>query len=125
MKFCTNCQRALTRDTSSGEVKFTCTVCGTIVAGGAYDVRIAGAVLGAGETSEMYRKLIHNASFDRTNQQVTKTCAKCGLTYMTQIRVGESEAIVFTCKCGVILSGEAAFRSASTETPIEEEEKKK
>ena len=53
----------------------------------------------------MYRNLIRTAPFDRTNQQVSRSCSGCGLDYMTQIRVGESEAIIYTCKCGNEESG--------------------
>lgn len=129
MKFCEACERVLVRDTSSGEVRFTCTVCGTAVPGDAYDARVGGAVLGAGETTEMYKRLIQTASFDRCNQLVARLCTECGLDYMTQIRVGESESIVYTCKCGVIISGEAAFRPTEAKgvegiLPIASEEKK-
>jgi predicted RNA-binding Zn-ribbon protein involved in translation (DUF1610 family) len=99
----------MVRDTSSGEVRFSCTVCGEIVPGDADDARVGGAVLGAGETTAMYNRLIKVSPFDRVNQLVQKTCTACGLDYMTQIRVGEREAIVYTCKCGAIISGEAAF----------------
>lgn len=100
----------MVRDTSTGSVRFTCTVCGAVAPGGPYDARVAGAVLGAGETTEMYARLIQKASADRCNQLVAKVCSKCGLDYMTQIRVGESEAIVYTCSCGAIIAGEAAFQ---------------
>ena len=109
MKFCPMCDRVMVRDTSSGEVRFSCTVCGEIVPGDAYDARVGGAVLGAGETTEMYKRLIQVSPFDRVNQLVAKSCPKCGLDYMTQIRVGESEAIVYTCKCGEIITGEASI----------------
>ena len=99
----------MVRDTSSGSVRFSCTTCGESVAGDAYDARVGGAVLGAGETTAMYRRLIRTSPFDRVNQLVSRVCVKCGLDYMTQIRVGESEAIVYTCKCGEVISGEAAF----------------
>ena len=110
MKFCPKCERVMVRDTSSGVVRFSCTGCGEVVAGDAYDSRVGGAVLGAGETTAMYRRLIKTSPFDRVNQLVARVCAQCGLDYMTQIRVGESESIVYTCKCGNIITGDAAFR---------------
>jgi DNA-directed RNA polymerase subunit M/transcription elongation factor TFIIS len=118
MKFCSKCERVLVRDTSSGEVRFSCTVCGETVTGDAYDTRVGGGVIGAGETTEMYKRLIQISPFDRVNQLVFRQCDKCGLDYMTQIRVGDGEAIVYTCKCGSIISGEAAFRLMDT-TSIE------
>jgi DNA-directed RNA polymerase subunit M/transcription elongation factor TFIIS len=99
MRFCPNCGRTMIRDPSSGAVVFRC-ACGTEEAGGPEDARVFGVVLGAGETTEMYRLLIKTAPFDRTNQIVARACPECGLDYMTQIRVGDAEVIVFKCKCG-------------------------
>ncbi len=74
--------------------------CGFVAEKTPEDARIAGEVLHAGETEEMYRRLIRNAAFDRTNQQVRKECPQCGLDYMTQIRVGAREIVLWVCKCG-------------------------
>ena len=99
MRFCKNCGRAMVRDPSAGVVVFRCP-CGAEESGAPEDARVGGAVLGAGETTEMYRRLIQTAPFDRTNQLVKRPCPDCGLDYMTQIRVGDSEVIVYKCKCG-------------------------
>jgi DNA-directed RNA polymerase subunit M/transcription elongation factor TFIIS len=104
MRFCKNCGRAMIRDPSSGAVVFRCP-CGTEEAGGPEDARVFGYVLGAGETTEMYRLLIRTAAHDRTNQLVHRSCPECGLDYMTQIRVGDAEVIVYKCKCGHEESG--------------------
>lgn len=89
----------MSRDPSSGSVVFRC-VCGAEEPGAPEDARVLGAVLGDGETTEMYRLLIQSAPHDRTNQLVHKACRECGLDYMTQIRVGTAEVIVYKCKCG-------------------------
>lgn len=99
MHTCPQCNRAMTRDTSSGSVSFVC-YCGVRVAGTAADARIAGDVLHAGETEEKYRRLIKNAPFDRVNKQVKMVCHGCGLDYMTQLRVGDREVVIWVCKCG-------------------------
>ncbi len=103
MRACSNCNRAMSRDTSKGRVTFVC-FCGALHEGSPEDARIAGDVLNAGETEEMYRRLIRNAAHDRVNQLVLKECPKCGLDYMTQIRVGAREVVVWVCKCGYNLS---------------------
>jgi ribosomal protein L37AE/L43A len=87
------------RDTSSGSVVFVC-YCGYRIPGGPMDARLAGGVLHSGQTTAMYERLIRNSAHDRVNQQVSKDCPQCGLDYMTQIRVGEQEIVVWTCKCG-------------------------
>ncbi len=99
MRFCPNCKRVMNRNPSSGYVVFSCP-CGVEEKGEPVDARLNGKVLGAGETSEKYRLLIGTASFDRTNQLVNRDCPACGLDYMTQIRVGNAEIIIYTCKCG-------------------------
>ena len=97
------------RDTSSGTVNFIC-FCGVREEGGAGDARISGAVLNAGEDEEMYQRLIRNAPNDRVNQLVARDCTECGLDYMTQIRVGSREIVIWVCKCGH--SSSSATRAA-------------
>ena len=99
MRFCKNCERAMVRNTSTGLVVFECP-CGVEEPGTPEDCRIGGALLGAGGTTEMYRKLIRTAPIDRVNQLVERFCPACGLDYMTQIRVGDAEVIIYKCKCG-------------------------
>jgi predicted RNA-binding Zn-ribbon protein involved in translation (DUF1610 family) len=88
----------MARNPSSGSVVFECP-CGVEEKGDAGDARVAGAVLGASETTEMYRRLVGAAPYDRTNQLVRRLCPDCGLDYMVQLRVGD-EVILYKCKCG-------------------------
>ena len=101
--------------------------CGETVDGTEWDARVGGAALGSGETTEMYQKLIDVSAHDRTNQLVKKDCQMCGRDYMTQIRVGESEVIVHTCKCGAIITGKTALKSkevkGADESSIDEKTK--
>jgi predicted RNA-binding Zn-ribbon protein involved in translation (DUF1610 family) len=99
MPFCATCNRALALDAASGAAVFRC-ACGAAVAGAPADARVGGAVLGAGETEGMYHNLIRTAAFDPTNQRVARWCPACGLDYVVQIRIGESETVVYKCKCG-------------------------
>jgi DNA-directed RNA polymerase subunit M/transcription elongation factor TFIIS len=99
MKFCPSCEKVLLRTTLSGEVKFQCS-CGLLQPGTDFDTRIAGGTLGSQETSLMYSQLLRTAAFDRTNHLIERFCYTCGLNYMTLIRVGENESIIYKCKCG-------------------------
>ena len=99
MRTCPQCNRAMTRDTSSGAVTFIC-FCGVREEGSPEDARIAGFFLNAGKTEEMYRRLILNAAYDRVNKQDKRVCPSCGLDYMTMIRVGAREIVNWICKCG-------------------------
>jgi DNA-directed RNA polymerase subunit M/transcription elongation factor TFIIS len=116
MRFCKVCGRAMTRDASSGSVVFQC-YCGVREPGGPYDARLSGAVLGASETAAMYDSLIRAAPFDRTNQLVLRPCPDCGLDYMTQIRVGDAEVIVYKCKCGHEEGGGGGAPAEATRPP--------
>ena len=100
MRFCDNCGRSMVRDTATGALVFRCP-CGAAVKGGGYDARVGGAVIGASETTEMYRHLIQTAPHDRTVQLIRRAeCPDCGLDYRVQIRVGDAEVIILKCKCG-------------------------
>jgi DNA-directed RNA polymerase subunit M/transcription elongation factor TFIIS len=100
MKFCPKCQRVMVSDMSSGtHIEFRCTVCSAIVKGDEYDAHIRTDFPGAEETTLMYSRFIDVAAHDATNQQVARKC-KCKLDYMTLIRIGENESIMYVCKCG-------------------------
>jgi predicted RNA-binding Zn-ribbon protein involved in translation (DUF1610 family) len=100
MRTCPDCERVMDVDVSTGQVVHTCATCGKRVDGADEDARIFGDVLDAGETEAMFRRLIRSAAFDRVNEQVAKDCPECGLDYLTQIRVGARQVVVFVCKCG-------------------------
>ena len=107
MRFCSRDGRAMRRNPASGEVVFICTSCLTEEKGSAMDARISGAVYGAAGTTEMYRRLIETAPYDRTNQIVQRDCPECGLDYAVQIRVGDAEVIIYKCKCNYESTGVA------------------
>lgn len=100
MRFCKIDGRAMRRNPASGAIEFICTSCQTVEKGSAADARVSGAIHGASETTEMYRRLIETAPHDRTNQVVKLDCPKCGLDYAVQIRVGDAEVVIRVCKCG-------------------------
>jgi len=99
MNFCPNEGRAMVRETADGRVAFRCPVCAFTKPGAPADARIAGASLAGGEAVGMYSTLVKSAADDPTNQIVRRKCG-CGLPYMTQIRIGSAEQLVYTCKCG-------------------------
>ena len=100
MKFCKNCQRAMVRDTNTGIVIFKCTTCGNEELGSSEDARIKSEIFGKTEVLDKYRLSIAVAPFDRTANQVQKSCELCGRNYMTQICVGQQDKIIIhRCKC--------------------------
>ena len=101
MRICDVCGKSMKRETRTGKIMFTC-VCGEIVEGTDKDTQISVGVVGGGETRVMYRHLLRNAAHDPVNQLVKRDCKKCGLDYMTQVRIGSREVVVYLCKCGNI-----------------------
>jgi DNA-directed RNA polymerase subunit M/transcription elongation factor TFIIS len=99
MKFCSVCNRSIKKKIIVGSVIFKC-ICGNTEPTLPSDVSIDDSQLGSTQTIEMYNNLIDLAPFDRTNQLIKKDCPNCGLDYLTQIRVGSSEIIIYRCKCG-------------------------
>ena len=105
MKFCSSCNRAIKKRIVMGAVVFNC-VCGNSEESKPEDVLISNITLNYTETTEMYNNLIELAPFDRTTQLIKFDCPNCGRDYVSQIRVGTSEIIVYRCKCGYKKVGE-------------------
>jgi len=99
MKFCSVCQRAIKKRIFNDKIVFKC-VCEHIEPTNDEDVLISSGITKELPNIEKYDKLIYFAPFDRTNQLVYKDCPDCGLDYLTQIRIGENEIIIYRCKCG-------------------------
>ncbi|HVE13717.1 MAG TPA: hypothetical protein VNI01_10020 [Elusimicrobiota bacterium] len=99
MHFCAVCSRAMRRVCLSGVVVFRC-ACGREEKGGPDDARIGGRSVGVSSTGDTFHTLIRNAPFDRTNKVVKRDCVTCGLDYMTQLRLGTAEIVIYRCKCG-------------------------
>ena len=109
MLFCPTCDRAMVRSMATGAVTFKCTSCLREEKGAPADARVSGAVHGASEATEMYRRLIETACYDRTNQLVLRDpCPDCGLDYAVQLRIGAAEVVIYKCKCGRETSGAEA-----------------
>lgn len=99
MKFCSLCQRVIKKRIDNDRILFEC-ICGNIEETTEEDVLISSGITKELPSIEKYEKLIYFAPFDRTNQLVYKDCPKCGLDYLTQLRIGENEIIIYRCKCG-------------------------
>lgn len=99
MKFCSKCNRSIKKKIVLGSVLFKC-ICGNVEETKDEDVLISNITINSTETTEMYNNLIELAPFDRTTQLVKLYCPQCGRDYLSQIRVGTSEIIIYRCKCG-------------------------
>jgi DNA-directed RNA polymerase subunit M/transcription elongation factor TFIIS len=103
MQFCKRCQGVMSRDPQGDDIIFKCRFCGEERKGDVWDTCVEGGVIGHEQTGEMYRNLLKHSPFDPVNQRVARLCKApgCGLDYMTLVRVGLDETVVFRCECGV------------------------
>jgi len=100
-------------DFSSGTLVLRCPTCGRSVPSRDEDVALP--ALGAAlPPTVMFGELIKNAPFDRANYRVMRDCASCGLDYMSLVRIGEDERVVFCCECGKIEYAEGAPKTEET-----------
>lgn len=99
-KFCPKCEKSMEISTITGKLLFKCPVCAEQIEGDAYDVKMPSAFNPSEESTESWINIINNAPFDRVSQIVGKSCINCPRNYMTQLRLGQNERIVYSCKCG-------------------------
>lgn len=102
MNFCDICQSVLTKEIlSNGQIRFICS-CLYEKAGDAADTLIAEVFLQVVEASQQ-EVFIENSPHDPAGNIIMKDCPQCGLDYMTLIRVGKLENVIYTCICGAII----------------------
>lgn len=105
VKFCASCDMLLRREIADGRVWFECD-CGEKVEGAPGDLLVSTQTLSSAETFEKFAYFLANAARDSVNLRVEIPCAKCGLPYMTHVRLGEEEVPSYLCDCGHSLRGE-------------------
>jgi hypothetical protein len=86
--------------TITGKLLFKCPICAEQVNGDAYDVRMPSVFHASDESTELWINIIKNAPHDRVSQLVDKECKNCKRSYMTRLRLGNNETIIYSCKCG-------------------------
>lgn len=100
MRICEQCESVMTKSTSAtGFIIFHCR-CQLTTEGRPDDTLMAEEYLETAESNLKHDVFIENSSFDPAGNIVMKDCPKCGLNFMTMIRVGTSETAMFTCSCG-------------------------
>lgn len=99
-KFCDQCGSLLMPITATGELQFACR-CGKRFQGcGDDSLRLESFVEGA----QKYATFIENSSYDTAGKRIDRPCPNCDTPFMTQIYIGASETILYTCTCGKIYS---------------------
>jgi DNA-directed RNA polymerase subunit M/transcription elongation factor TFIIS len=102
MNFCKYCQSILTKEIKSdGTISFICS-CAVEQLGTPADTLIHEEHLGP--TDVAHREVfIENSAHDPAGSVIMKDCPQCGLDFMTLIRVGQAESVIYTCTCGAVI----------------------
>jgi len=100
MKFCGECKSIMKKITSTnGEIEFTCR-CALPHKGNPDDTLIMEGYVETTESNLKYDVFIENSSNNLAKNIVMKKCLKCGIDYLTIIRIGINETTMYTCTCG-------------------------
>jgi hypothetical protein len=102
MNFCSQCQACLEKEIlPSGSILFTCS-CGITRAGTDDDTLILEEFPEMADMTQKYDVFIENSAHDPAGYIIKEDCPKCHLDFMTLIRVGVNETVMYTCTCGYV-----------------------
>jgi hypothetical protein len=87
------------KSTESGRLLFLCG-CGNMMQGTAEDTLIEEGQPGNVESNLKHATFLENSPFDPAANRVKKTCPGCGIDFMTLVRLGSEEVVIYTCGCG-------------------------
>ncbi len=99
LRFCKQCEAVMTKSTSTtGIIVFQCR-CLLVEDGEPDDTLMAEEYLITTESNQKHEVFIENSSYDPAGNIVLKDCPKCGLNFMTMIRIGINETTMYSCSC--------------------------
>ena len=102
MNFCKQCQSILTKEIrQDGSISFICS-CLTEQPGIPADTLIYEEFLGPVDVAHR-EVFIENSPYDPAGAVIKRDCPQCGLDFMTLIRVGQAESVIYTCTCGAVI----------------------
>lgn len=99
MKFCNYCGSSMSKRTATGAIVFHCR-CQVQLNGNPEDSLMFEDLLETSESNLKHEVFIENSAFDPARNIVLKDCPKCGLDFLTMIRVGVNEVVMYSCSCG-------------------------
>lgn len=101
MNFCKQCQSILEKEIShTGAISFLCIACNLRTDGSPADTLIHEEFLEMAEIIQKYDVFVSNSPYDHAGNIVKQDCPKCKLDFMTLVRIGVNESIIYTCVCG-------------------------
>ena len=101
MNFCSDCQSYLVKNiTVDDKIVFDCVNCSLRIAGTNEDTLLEEEFMQSAITDLIHEQFVLNSAFDDAGNKVMRDCKKCGLNFMTKIRRGEMQSVLYTCTCG-------------------------
>lgn len=104
MKFCVECGSRTQANTATGELSFDCIQCQKRYNATPQDTLMVEEFIKTEAENLKYQVFIENSPYDVTNKKILKQCPKCKIDFMTLIRIGEQEKVMYTCTCGEIIN---------------------
>jgi len=65
------------------------------------------------ESNMKHKVFVENSPFDPAGNIVLKDCPQCGLNFLTMIRIGVNENVIFSCSCGYLASNAEYIKTGS------------
>lgn len=98
MRFCSGDGAVMKRSFAGAEVRYVCPRCHGSEPALPSELNLM-SFSHANAGAALSTNVIATAAFDRTCLQVRRSC-KCGRDYMSQIRLGDTETVIYRCRCG-------------------------
>lgn len=96
-KACEQCRNLLDAVTHGEQLQFKCKPCNKVFPANPEDTLMASFTKYM--EHDKYSDLIRGSAYDPTNKKINKKCKNCGKDYMSMLRLGEDELVVFVCTC--------------------------
>ncbi len=102
MNFCEQCQTCLDKEIlKTGVIMFTCS-CGVTKLGTNNDTLILEEFPEMADMTQKYDAFIESSAHDPAGYIIKVDCPECHVDFMTLIRVGANETVMYTCTCGYV-----------------------
>lgn len=98
-KFCPECESYMHKSTATGTIIYKCR-CQFTMQGNEYDTLMDEQIYGAAESNIKYIDFINNSAHDPAGNRINKPCPSCKVPFITTIRLGSTEMVMFLCDCG-------------------------
>lgn len=101
MNFCPDCETYLKKNiTPDDKIIFECIICGLRLNGTDEDTLLQEEFMQSAIVDLIHEQFVLNSAHDDAGNKVMRDCSKCGLNFMTKIRRGETQTVLYTCTCG-------------------------